>query len=215
MPDSNYHAPRIFTRLHARFPLPVTMLAWRTPWELLVATVLAAQCTDARVNMVTPEFFRRWPGPWELSRASLQEVEQVIHSTGFFRQKAKNLVAAARVITRDHDGQVPDTMEGLIALPGVARKTANIVLSHALGKHEGIAVDTHVRRLSFRLGLTASTNPAIIERDLMRLFPRDQWGEINHLLVLFGRETCMARKPRCEDCTLADFCPRHGLAPKE
>ncbi len=202
----------IFDRLHARFPLPVTTLAWKNPWELLVATVLAAQCTDARVNMVTPEFFRRWPGPQELSRASIPEVEQVIHSTGFFRQKTKYLVAAAGIVMHEHGGQVPDSISGLLALPGVARKTANIVLSNALGKHEGIAVDTHVRRLSFRLGLTASTNPAIIERDLIKLFPRDQWGDINHLLVLFGRDTCMARNPRCADCILTDICPRHGLA---
>lgn len=201
-----------FDRLLARFPLPATMLAWKNPWELLVATVLAAQCTDARVNMVTPGFFRRWPGPRELSRASIPEVEQVIHSTGFFRQKAKHLVTAAGIVMREHGGQVPDSMAGLLSLPGVARKTANIVLSNALGKHEGIAVDTHVRRLSFRLCLTASTNPAIIEQDLMKLFPRDQWGDINHLLVLFGRDTCMARTPRCADCILADICPRQGLA---
>ncbi len=205
-------AALIFERLHARFPLPVTMLAWKDAWELLVATVLAAQCTDARVNMVTPEFFRRWPGPLELSQASIQKVEQVIHSTGFFRQKAKNLVAAAKIVMHDHDGQVPNSMAGLLTLPGVARKTANIVLSNALGKHEGIAVDTHVRRLSFRLGLTASTNPAIIERDMMNLFPRHQWGDINHLLVLFGRDTCTARKPRCAECMLADICPKNGIA---
>jgi len=204
-----------FDRLHARFPLPVTMLVWKSPWELLVATVLAAQCTDARVNMVTPGFFRRWPGPRELSRASIPEVEQVIHSTGFFRQKAKHLVAAAGIVMHEHGGQVPDSMGGLLSLPGVARKTANIVLSNALGKYEGIAVDTHVRRLSFRLGLTASTNPAIIEQNLMKLFPPGQWGDINHLLVLFGRDTCMARTPRCADCILADICPRHGLAANE
>lgn len=207
-------APAIFQRLLARFPLPVTMLAWKSPWELLVATVLAAQCTDARVNLVTPGFFKRWPGPEELRRALIPDVEKMIHSTGFFRQKTKNLVAAAGIIMHKHGGQVPESMAELLTLPGVARKTANIVLSNAFGKHEGIAVDTHVRRLSFRLGLTASTNPAIIERDMMRLFPRRQWGDINHLLVLFGRDTCTARKPRCTDCVLGDICPKNGLETK-
>lgn len=211
MRNSSYRFAQIYSRLLARFPLPVTMLAWKTPWELLVATVLAAQCTDVRVNTVTPEFFRRWPGPSELSRADISEVEQVIHSTGFFRQKAKNLIASARRVFEKYSGQVPETMADLLTLPGVARKTANIVLSNAFGKHEGIAVDTHVQRLSFRLGLTASTNPAIIERDLMSLFPMPQWGDINHLLVLFGRDTCMARKPRCPECILTDICPKLGL----
>ncbi|HDQ41583.1 MAG TPA: endonuclease III [Desulfonatronum sp.] len=208
---NNQRSAQIFNKLHDLFPLPVTMLAWKNPWELLVATVLAAQCTDARVNMVTPKFFQRWPGPGELSRALVSDVEQMVHSTGFFRQKAKNLVAAAKIIMREHCGQVPDSMAELLTLPGVARKTANIVLSNALGKHEGIAVDTHVRRLSFRLGLTTSTNPAVIERDLMLLFPRQQWGDINHLLVLFGRDTCTARKPRCQDCVLEGLCPKKGL----
>ncbi|WP_031385561.1 endonuclease III [Desulfonatronum thiodismutans] len=204
-------AAQIFTLLHARYPLPVTMLDWKNPWELLVATVLAAQCTDARVNMVTPEFFRRWPGPEDLSVAPLAEVEDVVHSTGFFRQKAKNLIASAKRVLEAYSGEVPDTMTDLLTLPGVARKTANIVLSNALGRHEGIAVDTHVRRLSFRLGLTTSTNPTIIERDMMQLFPREQWGDINHLLVLHGRDTCPARKPRCPNCILTNLCPKHGL----
>ncbi|GAB6060987.1 endonuclease III [Desulfonatronum parangueonense] len=202
---------KIYHRLHARYHLPATMLEWHNPWELLVATVLAAQCTDARVNIVTPEFFSRWPGPAELSGASVAEVEQVIRSTGFFRQKAKNLIAAARIIINEHDGLVPETMADLLTLPGVARKTANIVLSNAFHKHEGIAVDTHVRRLSFRLGLTVSTNPVIIERNMMRLFPKEQWGEINHLLVLYGREICRARKPLCSSCVLGDLCPRNGV----
>ncbi|WP_028572230.1 endonuclease III [Desulfonatronum lacustre] len=208
----NARATQISARLHSRYPLPVTMLDWKNPWELLVATVLAAQCTDARVNMVTPEFFRRWPGPGELSVAPLDEVEKVVHSTGFFRQKAKNLITSAKRIIEVYGGKVPETMADLLTLPGVARKTANIVLSNALGKHEGIAVDTHVRRLSFRLGLTTSTNPTIIERDMMQLFPRDQWGDINHLLVLHGRDTCTARKPRCPDCILTALCPKHGLS---
>jgi endonuclease-3 len=138
-------------------------------------------------------------------------VEEVVHSTGFFRQKAKNLVAAAKLMVSRHGGAVPDTMETLTALPGVARKTANIVLSNALGKNEGIAVDTHVRRLSFRLGLTSSDNPIIIEKDMMPLFAPKDWGTINHLLVLHGRAVCKARSPRCDACVLGDVCPKLGL----
>jgi len=209
--DTAGRAREILVRLRTVFPDPRPALAFASAYELLVATVLAAQCTDARVNKVTPEFFRRWPDPAALSRATAAAVEEVIHSTGFFRQKAKNLVAAAKLLVERHDGAVPASMEALTALPGVARKTANIVLSNALGVNEGIAVDTHVRRLSFRLGLTASDVPTVIERDLMPLFPRQAWGEINHLLVMHGRETCPARKPRCERCVLGDICPKLGV----
>lgn len=202
----------ILKRLRERYPAPEGALHWASPWELLVSTVLAAQCTDVRVNQVTPEFFRRWPTIPSLAAASEEEVEGVIRSTGFFRNKAKNLVAAARRITKEHQGQVPETMEGLLSLPGVARKTANIVLSNAFGRHEGIAVDTHVRRLSFRLGLTSSTDPKKIELDLMPLFPQQAWGEINHLLVWHGRDVCQARNPKCRGCLLRDICPQCGLA---
>jgi len=209
--DTAGRAREILVRLRTVSPDPRPALTFASAYELLVATVLAAQCTDARVNKVTPEFFRRWPDPAALSRATAAAVEEVIHSTGFFRQKAKNLVAAAKLLVERHDGAVPASMEALTALPGVARKTANIVLSNALGVNEGIAVDTHVRRLSFRLGLTASDVPTVIERDLMPLFPRQAWGEINHLLVMHGRETCPARKPRCERCVLGDICPKLGV----
>jgi endonuclease-3 len=201
----------ILEQLSARYPNPRSMLDWKTPWELLVATVLAAQCTDARVNTVTPGFFRRWPGPAELARATQEDVEPVVHPTGFFRTKAKNLLATARLLVEKHGGEPPRTMEELTALPGVARKTANIVLSNAYGLFEGIAVDTHVRRLSFRLGLTESQDPVRIEQDLMPLFPRESWGDVNHGLVLFGREVCTARKPRCPDCPLDPVCPRKGV----
>ena len=197
----------ILQRLKNRYPAPKTALNWSTAWELLVATVLAAQCTDARVNLVMPEFFRRWPDIKALAQADVLEVEEVIKSTGFYRNKAKNLVAAARKICAEFNGQVPDTMKQLVTLPGVGRKTANIVLSGAFGKHEGIAVDTHVKRISFRLGLTTSKNPDIIEKDLMVLFPGKDWGYVNHALVLFGREVCMARKPKCSECELAFLCP--------
>ena len=201
----------ILERLRPRYPGAASALTWNTPFELLVATVLAAQCTDARVNLVTPAFFRRWPDPVALAGADVAEVEEVVHSTGFFRNKAKNLVAAAKLMVSRHGGEVPRTLAELTALPGLARKTANIVAGNAYGNHEGIAVDTHVKRLAFRLDLTDSENPVVIEKDLMPLFPRGAWGEINHLLVLFGRDVCQARKPRCEDCPLADVCPRKGL----
>ena len=201
----------VLERLRKVFPAPESALSWADPWELLVATLLAAQCTDARVNTVTPEFFRRWPAPPALSTADVAEVETVVHSTGFFRNKAKNLVAAAGMVVHEFGGELPRTMAELTRLPGVARKTANIVLSNAMGVHEGIAVDTHVKRLSFRLGLTLSGNPIVIEKDLMPLFPQNAWGEINHLLVLHGRGACKARKPDCPACVLADICPKHGV----
>jgi len=209
--DTAGRAHEILSRLRTVFPDARPALAFASAYELLVATVLAAQCTDARVNLVTPEFFRRWPDPAALARATEAEVSDVIHSTGFFRQKAKNLVATARLLVERHGGAVPASMEALTALPGVARKTANIVLSNALGINEGIAVDTHVRRLSFRLGLTTSDVPTVIECDLMPLFPRETWGEINHLLVMHGRVTCRARKPQCTDCILDDICPKVGV----
>ncbi len=209
--DAAARAREIVKRLTPLYPDLSPALDHKSAYELLVATVLAAQCTDARVNTVTPAFFRRWPDPAALARAMVGDVEDVVHSTGFFRQKAKNLVAAAKLMVSRHDGAVPDTMEALTALPGVARKTANIVLSNALGKNEGIAVDTHVRRLSFRLGLTSSDNPIIIEKDMMPLFARKDWGAINHLLVLHGRAVCKARSPRCDACALGDICPRRGL----
>ena len=209
--DAAARAREIVKRLSPLYPDLVPALDYASAYELLVATVLAAQCTDARVNTVTPEFFRRWPDPAALSRADVGAVEEVVHSTGFFRQKAKNLVAAAKLMVSRHGGAVPDAMETLTALPGVARKTANIVLSNALGKNEGIAVDTHVRRLSFRLGLTSSDNPIIIEKDMMPLFARKDWGTVNHLLVLHGRAVCKARSPRCDACVLGDVCPKLGL----
>jgi endonuclease-3 len=209
--DRQARAARILERLRPRYPGAASALTWKNPFELLVATVLAAQCADARVNLVTPEFFRRWPDPAALAAADVAEVEVVVHSTGFFRNKAKNLVAAAKMMVAEHGGAVPRTLAELTALPGLARKTANIVSGNAYGNHEGIAVDTHVKRLSFRLDLTDSDNPVVIEKDLIPLFPREAWGEINHLLVLFGRDVCQARKPRCQDCPLADVCPRKGL----
>ncbi|MBU1039767.1 MAG: endonuclease III [Proteobacteria bacterium] len=211
MPTQKDRCQAIFARLAARYPDPKPALDFRDAWSLLVATVLAAQCTDARVNQVTPTLFARWPGIADLAQADVADIEEVVHSTGFFRNKAKNLKAAAQRVMEVYGGRVPQTMAELVTLPGVARKTANIVLGSAFHINEGIAVDTHVTRIANRLGLTASRDAVIIERDLMPLFERPQWADINHYLVYFGREVCDARKPRCQGCDLSDLCPRKGL----
>lgn len=201
----------ILERLKQRYPVPETMLVHENPWELLVATVLAAQCTDARVNTITPELFRRWPDPASLAAASQEELEEVIHAAGFYHSKAKNLIGAARKVTEVFGGEVPRTLEELVTLPGVARKTANVVLWGGFGINQGLAVDTHVKRLSFRLGLTKHTDPVNIEQDLIKLFPQEEWGDVNHRLVWFGRDVCDARRPSCATCELSDLCPRHGV----
>lgn len=205
-------ADLVLRALAKRYPHPETHLIFRDPWELTVATVLAAQCTDARVNMVTPELFRRWPGPAELAEADTAEVEECVRSTGFYRNKAKNLVAAARRVVEVYGGKVPDTMEDLITLPGVARKTANVVLFGAYGRNEGIAVDTHVGRIAYRLGLAEGHDPVRTERELMQVFPREEWGDVNHRLVWFGRHVCHARKPQCQICEMAEFCDKRDVA---
>ena len=194
--------------LQQRYPHPRTHLDAQNAWELLVATVLAAQCTDARVNTVTPELFRRWPTPAALAEAPIEELEAVIRPTGFYHSKAKNLLGAARRVLDIFDGQIPKSIEDLITIPGVARKTANVVLFGAFGINEGLAVDTHVKRIAYRLGLTDETDPVPIERDLMKLFPREEWGDVNHRMVWFGREVCDARKPLCDTCEMRPFCPR-------
>lgn len=212
--DRKKQAQLVLKRLKKRYPQTRSKLTWSNAWELLISTVLAAQCTDERVNRVTPVFFERWPDAAALADAAVEDVQEVIRSTGFFRNKAKNLVSAARSIQEDFNGRVPRTMEELISLPGVARKTANIVLSNAFGIQEGLAVDTHVKRLAYRLGLTGQTDPNRIEKDLMPLFPRKEWGEVNHLLVFFGRDVCTARSPKCPACELNDICPRLGVNTK-
>ena len=194
--------------LQRRYPHPRTHLDAQNAWELLVATVLAAQCTDARVNTVTPELFRLWPTPAALAEAPIEELEAVIRPTGFYHSKAKNLLGAARRVCEVFDGQIPQSIEDLITIPGVARKTANVVLFGAFGINEGLAVDTHVKRIAYRLGLTDETDPVPIERDLMKLFPREEWGDVNHRMVWFGREVCDARKPLCDTCEMLPFCPR-------
>ena len=201
-------ARNVLAALQKRYPHPRTHLDAQNAWELLVATVLAAQCTDARVNTVTPELFRRWPTPAALAEAQLEELESVIRPTGFFHSKAKNLLGAARRVRDVFDGQIPKSIEDLVTIPGVARKTANVVLFGAFGINEGLAVDTHVKRIAYRLGLTDETDPIPIERDLMKLFPREEWGDVNHRMVWFGREVCDARKPLCDTCEMLSFCPR-------
>lgn len=201
-------AAKILRELSTRYPLPTTQLQFENPWELLVATELAAQCTDARVNQITPAFFARWPGPAELALADPADVEEVIHSTGFFHNKARNLIAAAKMVCQEYGGVLPATMEDLLKLPGVARKTANVVLFAGFGINAGIAVDTHVKRVAYRLGLTEHTDPVRIEKDLVEIVPRKEWGNLNHRLVWFGREVCKARKPACENCELSGLCAK-------
>lgn len=201
----------ILRRLRAAYPQAATALAWADPWQLLVATILSAQCTDERVNQVTPELFRRYPDPRSIAESKPGELEAVIRPTGFYNNKARNLRGCARAVVEGHGGRVPDTMEELLRLPGVARKTANCVLGAAFGKHEGVVVDTHVHRLAQRLALSAHKDPEKIERDLMDLFPRPSWTFVAHALILHGRATCHARRPQCDTCSLLALCPRLGV----
>jgi len=203
---------RIVTLLRKAYPDIRTALSYETPLQLLIATMLAAQCTDRRVNMITPALFRKYRSVRDFARARQRVLEREIHSTGFFRNKAKHIIAAARMITERFNGRVPRTMRELVQLPGVQRKTANIVLSSAFGIAEGIAVDTHVRRLSRRLGLSRQIDPVRIEQDLLRIVPRQDWRDMNYLLVNHGRAVCVARRPRCASCMLARLCPSAGKA---
>jgi endonuclease III len=207
--------PEIVSILRREFPDSRTALEFRNPFQILVATVLAAQSTDEQVNKVTPALFARYPAAAALAAADRSELETAIHSTGFFRNKARSLLGAAKRIVEVYGGKVPDTMEDLVTLPGVARKTANIVLAAGFGKAEGIAVDTHVRRLAGRLGLSGETDPVKIERDLMAIVPRQEWLDFNFLLVDHGRKTCRARKPDCPSCPVRRLCPSAALSHPE
>lgn len=204
-------AARVLKRLKKLYPEAETALHHHDPFELLVAVILSAQCTDERVNQVTPGLFRKYRGVRAFAEAPPGELEEQIRSTGFFNNKAKNIRGAARRILDEHGGEVPDTMDELLALPGVARKTANCVLGSAFGKNEGVVVDTHVGRLARRLGLSKEKDPVKVERDLMELFPRRSWTYLSHGLILHGRGPCKARKADCEACYLADLCPRIGV----
>ena len=200
-------AATILSRLEREYPDARCALEHGDAYQLLVATILSAQCTDARVNMVTPAFFARYPTPEALARADRAEVEDLIRSTGFFRNKTRSLIGMAQALVADYRGQVPRTMEELRVLPGVGRKTANVVLGNAYGINEGVTVDTHVTRLSRLLGLTRHDDPVKIEQDLVPLFPREKWTLLSHLLIFHGRQVCIARRPRCPECVLADLCP--------
>lgn len=207
-------AARLYADLSRSYPDAHCALHHANAFELLVATILSAQCTDERVNKVTPALFKRFPTIRSMADATQEEMEEVIRSTGFYRNKAKNIRNTARIILDEFSGEVPRTMEALLRLPGVARKTANVVLGNAFGKNEGVVVDTHVSRLSQRLGLTRHTDPVKIERDLAALFPREQWTMLSHLLIHHGRAVCEARKPRCNLCPLSHYCPKSGVDPR-
>jgi len=196
----------ILKRLEAAYPNAECALHHRNAWELLVATILSAQCTDARVNMVTPELFRKFPTPKAMAEASIPAIEAEIRSTGFYHNKAKSITGAAKKLVAEFGGKVPKTMAELLTLPGVARKTGSVVLGVAFGLSEGIVVDTHVLRLSRRLGLTQATEPKKVEEDLMRIIPRDHWIQFAHEMIHHGRQVCIARKPRCIECTLETLC---------
>ncbi|MGN6368894.1 MAG: endonuclease III [Phycisphaerae bacterium] len=200
-------ALRIIGVLKKTYPTAHCALDHRNAFELLVATILSAQCTDARVNMVTPVLFKKYPTAEALAKSSKGDVEKIIQSTGFFRAKAKSIRATAADIVEKHGGKVPQSMEELTELRGVGRKTANVVLGNAFGQNVGVVVDTHVSRLSQRLGLTGNTDPVKIEQDLIKLVPQEEWTLLSHLLIFHGRQICVARKPRCEACPVLADCP--------
>lgn len=205
-PTVNY-VSELIKLLKETYPKAECSLNYNTTFELLVATILSAQCTDERVNKVTATLFRKYRSISDFANASLLELEQDIHSTGFFRNKAKNIQATAQLLIDQYLGQVPQTMEDLVILPGVARKTANVILGNAFGKSLGIVVDTHVSRLSQLLGLTTQTTPEKIEQDLMKIIPKADWTEISHLLIFHGRQVCKANRPQCQTCPLSNLCP--------
>lgn len=199
-------AEKIYTRLEAAYPDARCALNFTNPLQLLIATILSAQSTDKTVNTVTPALFKRYKTAKDFAEAKTAELEKLVHSTGFFRNKAKNVQGACRVLAEKFGGEVPTTMEELLELPGVARKTANVVLGVAFEKAEGVVVDTHVQRLSGRLGFTREERPEKIEQDLIKLFPRERWIQLSHLLIHHGRAVCDARKPRCAQCPVEDLC---------
>jgi endonuclease-3 len=200
-------AREILARLRQNYPDATCSLTHESPFQLLVATILSAQCTDERVNQVTPKLFARLPDAVAMAAAERSEVEQLIQSTGFYRNKAKHIQGAAHRIVTEFNGQVPNEMSSLLTLPGVARKTANVVLANAYGINSGVTVDTHVKRLSYRLGLTRHTDPGKVEQDLMKLLPQAEWEIFSISMIYHGRAVCQARKPACDRCSLSDLCP--------
>lgn len=210
-PSARRPAIEVARALAAEYPDAQCSLRFGTPLELLVATILSAQCTDERVNQVTPALFRRYPTAEAYAQAPLAELERAIQSTGFYRNKAKNIRGCCERLVAEHGGEVPRDLESLVRLPGVGRKTANVVLGTAFGVAAGVVVDTHVARLSRRLGLTRSADPVKIEQDLIASLPPQEWIAFSHRLIQHGRRVCQARRPQCELCRLADMCPRVGL----
>jgi len=196
----------ILKALDEAYPEAECALTHRSPWELLVATILSAQCTDVRVNMVTPELFRRFPNPQAMAKATLPQLEELIRTTGFYRNKAKSIQGAARKIIADFGGEVPQTLAELITIPGAARKTANVVLGVSFGKAEGVVVDTHVFRIARRLQLAKAATPEKVEQELMQVLPRNRWISFSHQIIQHGRQVCVARKPKCERCNLEQLC---------
>ncbi|MEM9916391.1 MAG: endonuclease III [Planctomycetota bacterium] len=206
-------ARRLYAKLDALYPDAHCALNYETPFQLLVATILSAQCLDDTVNKATPALFKKYPTPEKMANAKLADLEQLVKTCGFYRNKAKNILAAAIMIVEDFDGQVPQTIEDLIKLPGAARKTANVVLGNAFGINEGMVVDTHIGRLSVRLGFTEhdSKNAVKIEQDLMALFPRKTWTQLAHLFIAHGRAVCKAQRPTCDTCPIKRSCPQVGV----
>lgn len=201
---------RIIARLLQDYPVLKSALDYNDPLQCLIATILSAQCTDARVNMVTPSLFRRFPSARSFAEADPEELEEMIRSTGFFHSKAKSIIRSCQRIVREHNGRVPDTMDELTALEGVGRKTANCVLGNAYGQ-PAVMVDTHVKRLTWRMGITSQKDPDKIEMDIRALFPEHMWMEVSHVLIYHGRNVCKARKPNCTGCSVGNLCPRRGV----
>ncbi|PKL47072.1 MAG: endonuclease III [Candidatus Riflebacteria bacterium HGW-Riflebacteria-2] len=205
-------ASKIIAELKKKYPAPECALIHQNPWQLLVATILSAQCTDKRVNMVTPTLFKKYANPAAFASAKQGDLEKAIHSTGFFRNKAKNIIACAQTLIEKYNGEIPQNIADLTSLPGVGRKTASVILGTSFGKSEGIVVDTHVTRLSSRMGLTEQSDAVRIEKDLMQIIPKKHWIEFSHLLILHGRERCSARKPDCENCEISHICARRCVS---
>ena len=211
--DKKKHARKIVRALARAYPNAQCALKHQSPFELLVATILSAQCTDERVNAATPELFRKYPTPEALAASKQKDVERIIKPLGFFRAKSTSIREMARKLAEEYDGEIPQTLDKLVALPGVGRKTANVVLGTAFGIPSGVVVDTHVKRISNLLGLTASKNPERIEQDLMAVLPEKEWINFAHRMIHHGRRICIARRPKCPECPLLKNCPREGLPP--
>lgn len=209
--DRKARVRKVIRRLKKEFPEAECALHHESAFQLLVATILSAQCTDVRVNMATPELFKKYPDAAALARSKQPAVEKIVKPLGFFRNKAANIRAMAQALVDNFDGEVPQSIDDLVQLPGVGRKTASVVLGTWYGIPSGVVVDTHVKRISGLLGLTTSKNPEIVERDLMAILPKKEWIEFSHRIILHGRKTCIARRPQCSDCVLLATCPREGL----